>query len=100
MCASFDPSMRSTYLLFIFYFICQFKIQGQNTITGTYRTYFGNRLNIMADSTFEYRWNFDMQSNWTHGQWLINKDTILFHIISVYDTLKITDKKGKKQAIP
>ena len=87
--------MKSIFFLFAFSVVCQLKVYGQNMITGIYRTYFGNSLNIKADSTFEYRWSFDMQSSWTHGKWFVKEDTILFQMIPVYDTLKIEGENRK-----
>ena len=59
----------------------------QNKLTGRYRDYFGNRIQLNSDSTFKYTWHFDMQSSWTKGIWRLKGDTIYFQMIPIYDTI-------------
>ncbi|MCG9899329.1 MAG: hypothetical protein MH132_04960 [Hydrotalea sp.] len=63
----------------------------QNKLTGRYRDYFGNRIQLNSDSTFKYTWHFDMQSSWTKGIWWLKGDTIYFQMIPVYDTISKTN---------
>ena len=68
-------------------FFCFNQTFGQ-VVTGNYVDYFGSRLEIKSDSTFKYRWNFDLISNWSNGKYSIFQDTIHFNVVSIFDTLK------------
>ncbi len=43
---------------------------------------------MKADSTFKYKWHFDLASRWAEGRWGFENDTIYFKFILVYDTLR------------
>ena len=62
-------------------------------VTGSYSNSFGSRITLNADSTFKYKWNFDLASSWNTGKWQIMNDTIYLNPVIVYDTLKMNDKK-------
>jgi hypothetical protein len=59
----------------------------QNKVIGRYRDHFGNRIQLSADSTFKYTWNFDMAASWTKGTWTLKKDTVIFQVVPIYDTV-------------
>ena len=63
-------------------------LSAQDKIIGHYRDHFGNSIQLNADSTFKYQWNFDLASSWTKGTWSLKNDTVYFHMISIYDTLR------------
>ena len=66
----------------------------QDKILGRYRDYFGSRILLNADNTFKYTWNFDMSSSWTNGTWTVMNDTVFFHMVPIYDTVRQTNKYG------
>lgn len=67
----------------------------QKKLLGQYINYFGETIIIRPDSTFFYTWGFDTQRSWSSGKWTIEKDTIFFKTIPIYDTIRFTDTKGK-----
>ena len=71
-----------------------FDLFGQDKIVGHYRDHFGSRIQLNADNTFKYTWNFDMAASWTKGTWTLNRDTVYFHMIPIYDTLNQTNFTG------
>jgi len=70
-----------------FLLVLPFALFAQDKIIGRYRDYFGNRVQLNADNTFLYTWNFDMAASWTKGTWLLINDTVFFHMVPIYDTL-------------
>lgn len=78
-------------LTIIIIFLTSLRLTAQDSIVGRYRTYFGDRLQINADLTFKYNWNFDLSSSWTKGTWTLNRDTVLLHMVPTYDTIRITN---------
>ena len=66
----------------------------QDKIVGRYRDYFGNRIQLNADNTFKFTWNFDLASSWTKGTWLLKNDTVFFHMVPTYDTLRYTSRNN------
>jgi hypothetical protein len=71
-----------------------FALFGQDKIIGRYRDYFGSRIQLNPDSTFEYTWHFDLSASWTKGTWTVNKDTVYFHMVPTYDTITYKNKDG------
>src|SRR5215203_4617906 len=65
----------------------------QDKVAGRYRDYFGSRIQLNADNTFKYTWNFDMSASWTKGTWTSMNDTIYFHMVPTYDTLSQTNSR-------
>ena len=59
----------------------------QDKVIGHYKDYFGNRIQLNADNTFKYTWNFDLSASWTKGIWTLKNDTVYFHMVPTYDTL-------------
>ena len=59
----------------------------QDKVIGCYRDYFGNRIQLYADNTFKYTWNFDLSASWTKGVWTQKNDTVFFRMVPTYDTL-------------
>jgi hypothetical protein len=76
--------------LIILIFQCHLT-SGQNLI-GSYKDYFGHRIQFQEDSTFLYEWRFDLVKTWATGNWKISNDTIYLNFITVYDTLKRENK--------
>jgi hypothetical protein len=66
----------------------------QKKVAGRYRDYFGYRIELNADSTFKYTWNFDMQSSWTKGTWTFKNDTVYFTMVAIYDTVGYKNSNG------
>jgi hypothetical protein len=62
-------------------------LTAQDKVIGRYRDYFGNRIQLNADNTFKYTWNFDLSASWTKGLWTLKNDTLSFHMVPTYDTL-------------
>ena len=73
-----------TITLLLSFSLC---LTAQDKVIGRYRDYFGNRIQLNADNTFKYTWNFDMSASWTKGTWSIKNDTVYFHMLPTYDTL-------------
>ena len=79
---------------FIISILLLFLINAQNEkIEGEYCNHFGSHLKIYSNRTFLYKWNFDMTSSWSKGNWKMKNDTIYFEVIPVYDTLRISNLK-------
>ena len=62
-------------------------LTAQDKVVGCYKDYFGNQIQLNADNTFKYTWNFDLSASWTKGTWTMQKDTVYFHMVPTYDTL-------------
>ena len=69
-------------------------LTAQDKIVGSYRDYFGNRIQFNADNTFKYTWNFDMSASWTKGTWALKNDTVFFRMVPTYDTLSHVNADG------
>lgn len=67
----------------------------QSRTVGTYADYFGRKLELNADSTFDYSYHFDLYSTWTQGVWSLRNDTVYFKWLPVYDTIRITNPPGQ-----
>ena len=74
-------------ILLIIIYANAFSQTDSKAIIGRYKDYFGSSLELKDNSTFNYEWHFDMSSSWTKGIWRIEKDTIFFKVVIVYDTL-------------
>lgn len=75
-------------LIVIFLSVVSLDLLAQDNYAGEYYNYFGSKLKLNSDSTFEKTWQFDLASNWTKGTWKVSNDTIYINIKPVYDTLK------------
>jgi hypothetical protein len=80
--------LTTTIILLI---IVTFTARGQ-TLIGKYQAYYGHSLELRADSTFRYQWNFDLASSWTVGQWKVSNGILYLTIKNVYDTLESDGK--------
>ena len=69
-----------------------FSQENNANLIGSYQDHFGSSIIINKDSTFKYRWNFDLASSWSNGKWAIKNDTVYFKTVLVYDTLRINSK--------
>lgn len=76
-------------LTIAFFLTLSFDSFTQDKIVGRYRDYFGSRIQLNADNTFEYTWNFDMSASWTKGTWTLMGDTVYFYMVPTYDTLTL-----------
>ena len=76
-------------------FLTSFSVSAQGGIAAHYHTYFGESLDLSADSTFKYTWHFDLQASWTKGKYHIHRDTVFLTMIPVFDTLTLTDSHQK-----
>ncbi|MEG5084627.1 hypothetical protein QUB53_28960 [Microcoleus sp. AT8-B4] len=76
------------FLSTVFILTLSINLFAQDKVVGRYRDYFGSRLQVNADNTFRYTWNFDLSGSWTKGTWTQKGDTFYFHMTPVYDTLK------------
>ena len=86
------------YLLTIFFLCFGSTLKAQvekDHLIGKYQDYFGDRIEIKADSTFRYSWQFDLAASWSKGIWKIKNDTVYFKTIPVYDTLRYKNNQGK-----
>ena len=68
----------------------------QSKILGTYANNFGDAIEIRSDSTFMYKYEFDLISSWSIGKWKTDNDTIFFEIKSIMDTLRIRNSKSER----
>lgn len=70
------------------------KTKAQNKYIGQYHDFFARSIVINSDSTFKYEFHFDLESSWTKGTWITNRDTIYLQVIPIFDTLKYVDVNG------
>jgi hypothetical protein len=80
-----------TIILFCFLAV---KTEAQKKFFGRYHDFFASTIALNSDSTFKYEFHFDLESSWAKGTWTTNKDTIYFHVVPVFDTLKYLDANG------
>lgn len=66
-------------------------LPAQDGIPGRYRDYFGSRLYLHADSTFEYTRNLHLSSSWTKGRWKLTNKVICLEMIPIWDTLTVAE---------
>ena len=66
----------------------------QKNVLGHYKDYFGNNIELNADSTFKYTFHFDLSGSWTKGTWSLKNDTVYFQMIPTYDTISYKNKDG------
>ena len=71
-----------------------FNLFGQSKAIGHYRNHFFSEIQLNADSSFEYNWYRDLYGRWRKGIWSSKGDTIYFHIVPMYDTLRIIKGNG------
>lgn len=60
----------------------------------TYQNYFGKKIILHEDSTFEFSFGFSIYHYCSKGKWSIINDTIFFTPIVLYDTLMYIRKGG------
>jgi len=80
---------------FVIFFLLALSIQlnAQNKFAGYYEDYFGSSIKINGDSTFNYKWSFDIASSWSNGTWKVIDNTIYLTLVPVFDTLTYKDEK-------
>jgi len=78
----------------LFLYLLVLKVDAQNKFVGRYHDFFASTIVINSDSTFKYEFHFDLESSWSKGTWMTNKDTIYFNVIFLFDTLKYLDTDG------
>ena len=76
--------MRVFILFLLLYALSSF---AQNSPIGTYKDYFGTRLEIRSDSTFLHTHKFHLYPSWTKGVWYTQEDTVHFLMTPVWDTV-------------
>jgi hypothetical protein len=81
-------------IIYVILFFSSIVLNAQNKVIGFYADYFGRKIELKEDSTFEFTQHFDLYGSWTHGSWSIMKDTIHFKMISIYDTAQNIDANG------
>ena len=69
-------------------------LSAQNKISGCYRDYFGNKIQLNPNNTFKFTWSFDLIASWTSGIWVLKNDTISFRMVPIYDTLKSINRNN------
>jgi len=67
---------------------------GQKNIVGNYYSRINGAIELKSDSTFIYKYRFDLSSSWTKGKWKIANDTIYLTTKLVMDTLKIRNSEN------
>ena len=81
------------FIIFFLLMLPTLRLNAQNKFAGYYEDYFGHSIKINDDSTFQYRWNFDLASSWSNGTWKVIDQTIYFTFVPVFDTLTYKDEK-------
>ena len=84
--------MKTIALIIIILLSIQAKAQIE--INGEYSSHFGEKIILKPDSTFEFKWHFDLAGSWTNGKWKYEKRTITLEPIYIYDTLVVEDING------
>ena len=59
----------------------------QNRIEGTYKSKFGQTIQLNSNNTFLFRSSFDLSSSWSQGKWKTSNDTIYLEVEIIKDTL-------------
>lgn len=85
--------MKATFTIFIFLIFCN-TVVAQNKIPGKYRDNFGCSIILNSDSTFNFKWRFDLAVSWSKGTWTVINDTVFFTITPVFDTLRYLKNKS------
>jgi hypothetical protein len=76
--------------------ILNFKMKAQNKYCGVWRDYEANEMTIKGDSSFHFRFQFDLIDSWANGIYKVRKDTLYFTWIPIYDTLRLYDSAKNK----
>jgi hypothetical protein len=71
----------------------------QKNFAGLYEDHFYSSIQFNTDSTFKYKWSFDLSSSWSNGVWSIKKNKIYLTIVPIYDTINIETEFGKKDSL-
>ncbi|KYG71412.1 hypothetical protein EV198_3368 [Roseivirga ehrenbergii] len=85
------------FVLIAIFFVAEKALDAQSSISGTYRSYFGEKLELRSDSTFIYNWKFDLASRWSIGEWYKSDSFIFLKVTPVYDTLRVSDGRLNKE---
>ncbi len=93
--ASLGKSSMKKFLLILFVLsnLQSFSQNGEK-----YNNYFGSSIDFIADGSFFYSFRFDLVSQWAVGTWT-GTDTLTLTTRSVYDTIAISDKQGKRDSL-
>lgn len=83
--------MRYYLPTLIFLIFSSSLLHGQTNVSGNYHNYFGRKLILNSDSTYNYSYHFDLGSSWSYGKWIIKNDTVYLSNIVVYDTTSYQD---------
>ncbi len=78
-------------LSFIFFLFILFSSDSEDKFTGEYKNYFGSKIIINSDSSYNYTWRFGLTYSWINGKWTKIGDTILLAPVLIYDSLSYYD---------
>lgn len=90
--------MRSPVLIFALVVVsCSSskKLVSISEVTGTYQDYFGSKLTMNEDSTFNYSNHVCLSYSWTNGTWELKEDSLFLRPVFVYDTLQIDNETSE-----
>lgn len=82
-------------LLIVTFLISGLQVNARKNIPGFYQDHFGSSLQLYKDSTFTYRYRFDLISSWNKGKWTVKNNTIYFQIVPVLDTVIFKDENNR-----
>jgi hypothetical protein len=63
----------------------------QNKYTGEWHDYEASDMTLNPDQTFHFLYRFDLIVCWVNGTWIVQKNTLYFTWIPVYDTVSLFD---------
>ncbi|WP_157716160.1 hypothetical protein [Roseivirga echinicomitans] len=72
------------------FFVAEKALDAQSSISGTYRSYFGEKLELRSDSTFSYSRSHDLASQWATGIWHEENGFIELKVVPIFDTIRIS----------
>jgi hypothetical protein len=58
---------------------------------GTYSDWFGQEITLSGDSSFQYRYHFDLIADWSQGTWTTKGDTLVLRYVDVSDVYVMVD---------
>jgi hypothetical protein len=82
--------MKSLFIT-LFLFATFLGLQAQNKYSGEWHDYEASDITINVDGSFRFTFRFDLISSWANGTYKVNKDTLYFTWIPIFDTLRLFD---------
>lgn len=87
--------MKSVIIILVVCLYCSILL-GQSNLPGRYENGVANSLILKDDSTFIFMSHgLSLRTTWAQGIWYCLDDTLHLEVISVYDTIRIFNCKGK-----